>query len=399
MENNFTTNCANCRTEFEHSAKYCHKCGQKKFLGKITFKEVVNEFIHTSLHLDTKLFKTLKYLFIPGKLTKEYFLGKHKTYANPVQLFFVTGAICFFIFKILAHESEEKFDKLALKNNKKAFQNELIGDLDSINYMISKNANNAVKTALNSSRDSLHKLINNRSNTIKLDVIIDSLSESFQDNKIDTLKKLSENVAITKQKKKKDLVEFKGLDNEDTSVIDNDTANINFLRGPGIKILKIDLRELEINEIYKKYKINGFIEKMYIKQYQKYFKYGWGGLMSAFIGKVFFGIIFIILISALLLKLLYWRQKRYYIEHIVFLLHLHSLYFLMIALLYILNITFGLSFGWQMLLLFFYLVAMHKYYRQRKTKTILKFMAFTFCYFIITVFVLSFTLVISGFLF
>jgi Na+/H+ antiporter NhaD/arsenite permease-like protein len=99
------------------------------------------------------------------------------------------------------------------------------------------------------------------------------------------------------------------------------------------------------------------------------------------------------------LKLLYWRQKRYYIEHIIFLLHTHSVFFLIVPVFYVLNFTLHIKWAWISLLLIFYVFAMKKYYNQRKTKTILKFAAFSFFYFMITFFVLMGTLALSAMIF
>jgi Protein of unknown function (DUF3667) len=399
METNYNTNCANCNAELEVNAKFCHKCGQKKFNGRIAFKEVVHEFIHTTLHLDTKLFKTLKYLFVPGKLTKEYFLGKHKTYANPVQLFFVTGTICFIIFKTLSHGSEDKFYKTSIKEKKIEFQKEAVIQLDSINHVLHKNASNDIKNALNTSRDSLLSMILNE----KKPSIIDSLEGNFNNHKekVDTLGSLGQNFKITRSNKKKNEIFLRykiNKDKETDSELSPDSSSLNMFGIPD-KILTKDLLDLSINQLYEKYKIKGFWNKQFLKIYQKYHIQGAGNFINFFLGKIFISIIFIILLAALVLKLLYWRQKRYYIEHIIFLLHMHSVYFLIIPILYVLNLTLHISWGWQIFLLIFYGIAMKKYYNQRKTKTILKYIAFSFSYFMITFFVLLCTFFLSAMIF
>jgi hypothetical protein len=399
METNYSTNCANCNTELEVNAKFCHKCGQKKFTGRIAFKEVVHEFIHTTLHLDTKLFKTLKYLFVPGKLTKEYFLGKHKTYANPVQLFFVTGTICFLLFKTLSHEKDDKLYKSSLKEKKIEFQKEAVIQLDSINQGLYKNARLDIKSALNTSRDSLLSSIINKKKT----TIIDSLEIAFDEDKekVDTFATIGESFKITKSNKKKNLIDINLKENEDQKIdseLSPDSSSINMFGSPD-KILTKDLLDLSINQLYEKYKIKGFWNKQFLKIYQKYHIQGAGNFINFLLGKIFISIIFIILLAALILKLLYWRQKRYYIEHFIFLLHMHSVYFLIVPVIYVLNLTLHISWSWQIFLLIFYGIAMKKYYNQRKTKTILKFVAFTFSYLMITFFILLGTLLISAMIF
>ena len=81
--------CPNCNNVFPKDAKYCPACSQKTRSGKVTVREYLSDFFDQVFNLDSKLFKTLGALFIPGKLTKEYFLGKRKSYAPPIRLFLV----------------------------------------------------------------------------------------------------------------------------------------------------------------------------------------------------------------------------------------------------------------------------------------------------------------------
>lgn len=88
METNLQV-CKNCNNTLPFEAKYCPVCSQKVKSGKVTIREFIQEFFDTVFNLDSKLFQTLGGLFIPGKLTKEFFDGKRKSFAPPIRLFLV----------------------------------------------------------------------------------------------------------------------------------------------------------------------------------------------------------------------------------------------------------------------------------------------------------------------
>ena len=47
------------------------------------------------LNVDSKIFRTMGAIFLPGKLTEQYFKGRHKRYVPPLRLFFVMAVIHF----------------------------------------------------------------------------------------------------------------------------------------------------------------------------------------------------------------------------------------------------------------------------------------------------------------
>jgi len=85
-------NCKNCSSEVIGS--FCHKCGQKSSVNKVTFKETFQDFIDTVLSVNAPLITTTKILFVnPGILFREYLNGKRKSYYKPVSFFIITTLI------------------------------------------------------------------------------------------------------------------------------------------------------------------------------------------------------------------------------------------------------------------------------------------------------------------
>jgi hypothetical protein len=96
-------------------------------------------------------------------------------------------------------------------------------------------------------------------------------------------------------------------------------------------------------------------------------------------------------IIAFLLKLMYWRPKRYYVEHLLFLIHNHAFVFLiLIPLVLIGRIPYvGEYDGWLIFAAIVYMVwyiyrGMRNYYQQRRALTLAKYFVLGFSYMITT---------------
>ena len=106
---------------------------------------------------------------------------------------------------------------------------------------------------------------------------------------------------------------------------------------------------------------------------------------------------FLLPIAALILKLFYIRRKRFYVDHLVHTLHLHSFFFLVLMIYSLFHLfiasrwIFALA-VFAMMVYFF--ISMKRVYGQSKSKTILKGIAFSFSYLFFLVFVFA-----AGFLY
>src|SRR5689334_2954239 len=76
--------CTECGAEL--SGAYCQACGMKKLdRHSLALKHFLHHATHELLHLDSKIFRTLRVLlFRPGKLTTQYLEGKRLRYVSPV---------------------------------------------------------------------------------------------------------------------------------------------------------------------------------------------------------------------------------------------------------------------------------------------------------------------------
>ena len=91
--------CANCDAPL--SGNFCANCGQQAHVHR-SLLHVGEEFLHGITHFDGKAWKTLpKLLFDPGRLTRDYIMGKRARYIAPVPLFLLVVFLMFFVFSFV----------------------------------------------------------------------------------------------------------------------------------------------------------------------------------------------------------------------------------------------------------------------------------------------------------
>ena len=88
--------CAACHAPV--AGRYCAACGERRPEPE---DERLGPFLREQFHevtsADGKLWRTIKGLFVPGKLTEEYFSGRRGLFARPVRIFLVVNVVLFFL--------------------------------------------------------------------------------------------------------------------------------------------------------------------------------------------------------------------------------------------------------------------------------------------------------------
>lgn len=99
-------NCLNCGAVVY--GRYCHLCGQENIEPKESFWHLVTHFVYDITHFDSKFFNTVKYLlFRPGFLSGEYLAGRRMRYLNPIKMHvFVSAFFFLFFFSIISPSFE-----------------------------------------------------------------------------------------------------------------------------------------------------------------------------------------------------------------------------------------------------------------------------------------------------
>ena len=336
--------CLNCGHPFFGNEKYCPNCGQKNKSKKITFKSFLVEVFNGFISWDAKFWKTLIPLLTkPGKVSKDYISGKRSRYSNPFQ-FYLSVSILFFIILGLTKKYNEfqDFGKKEIANNFNAIelQNNVTLKKDSVFNNIY--FNDAFKN-LDSIETSKALALVNKSNNF--DELTSSLKSQIQ-NETGLFGKM---MSYHENHKKKSID-----DSLDSLKIDKNFRNrFNYLIAQKIISLFSD-----------------------IKGEQKKF---WSELISyASIS------IFIFLpIFTLFLKLIYIRRKFTYVEHLIFVFHTQTVFFILLIIFYTLNLATNkdnISWIFVVLFLVYLLSALKRFYNQGYFKTFLKFCLLNFIF-------------------
>lgn len=326
-------NCLNCNSEV--AGRFCQTCGQENVEPRESFWHLITHFFNDITHFDGKFFSSLKYLVSkPGFLPMEYIKGRRASYLNPIRMYVFTSALFFLIFynKFSPNHEPGKGGSLI------EFSTEKLDQLQKAGYETAETKEDSIRV----------------------------------DSGIAVLKKLA-------------------LDHKDSSVTNNNT-----------KIAGVNINYDPIDSKYKTYEDyiksqdslpadqrDNWMERQFKrKEIRIANKYGgdsqlfWADIGNKFIHQFPYMLFVSLPLYALFLKLLYVRRKRFYVEHILFLLYLYIFTFLFL-LLFFLFTTLKQDMGWtflkyiQMVMvlggIYYAYKAMRKFYEQGRVKTLLKF--------------------------
>lgn len=336
--------------------------------------ELLKRFWGSFSHLDSKFVKMCWQLLIPAKVTREYFAGRQKRYPHPVQFFFV---VMFFFLLLLSKEGkglglnmtgqkgEFTFGEKNVKDQGKEIEVDNIHFFESIQrYLLGQELRNGF--------DSLPADWRTPDTRRALDSVVTLVNGSWERNVIlvqDALDSTGKAQPV-------------------------DTIPLNFIDRQ-VKIATRDLVYLEPDSIIRKYGITNWGDRTLVTQGVKSLKDA-SSLMQHFIGSLGWTVLALIALMSLVLYALYWRRKRYYVEHFIFLMHQNSGAFLMITLLMTINrFIYPVKEIFELLLILWIaislLIAMRFFYGQSWIKTIAKWLIYCVIYgfAFATVFILS----------
>ncbi len=321
--------CLNCKVPLDIIDRYCHNCGQINTTKKLSLKDFFNEFFASLFSYDSRLRHTIvALLFKPGKISKEYIEGKRIKYANPFR-FYLSVSILFFIINGLFID----FHQMALQ-----FNND-------------------------------QKKENNNSKFLEIKT---NSSDTKSTDTIATPKKLTEEIYFTEAQ----------LDTMSTFTAINKrwkTYKTHYNK-TGETIAAVALDSL-------KHKQNWYTKYLYTRSMKtKNLSDNPMDLVIFVFNKLPFIIFFFLPFFALTMWLLYIRKPFNYMEHLVFIFHTQTMFFILFGTTFLIDqITNSeIASSIAMLVFLFYLYkAMRKFYQQRRAKTIVKFLLVNILFFIL----------------
>lgn len=335
------TNCLNCGHQVDEH--FCTHCGQENIEIREDALHMMTHAVADYFHFDSKFFGTMKPLMIqPGYLSKLYVEGKRVCFIHPIRLY-IFISIVFFLVTLSEKTSNKQQDQSRSSINAKEIRD---------------------------ARSEIQRLQKELKST--------SLSTTEKDSLV--------NVVLATLKKEKSgstdfIVKNNWLTKQDTTVASYEnrqkalpkTQRDNFVKHYIIrKNLDIQKYPNPVEKIKEEIKHN--IPKM----------------------------MFILLpLFALILKLVYWRGKRFYYEHLIYSFHVHSALFLSFLFLNVLQWFFGiiydisgiLSFIWTIYVMWYIYRSLRTFYESRRWVTVAKIIFLMFSY--LFVFSLSTIIVIA----
>jgi Protein of unknown function (DUF3667) len=333
-------NCPNCEKKMPEKAVFCPKCGQKTATAKVRLRDLLWKLWMTTFHLDNKFFRAIFHLAVPGKVTIAYFKGQIKRYPHPIQFFFVCFLFFFFYLSVKKNGSfGPEFKIFQLFGNESA--ESLRGKVDLVENF-------------EHSWDSLPPTMQTPQNRVLMDSLVGISSKNFQ-------------IFL------KDSTDFK---------------EIVFFTNRNLKMSYKDLLELSADSVIQKYGVNSFTDKLILRQALKAAK-DTDGIGRFWVASITWMILGQISVMAFWLYWLYYRQKRFYVEHFVLQLHGHTFLIFSITILGFCRHFFGLGKDWIWLAMAWFFggmyYAMWKIYGQSWKKTLLKWGIFVVLYMILLI--------------
>ena len=352
--------CPNCHYPLPHYGEFCSNCGQRYTNGRVPLKYLLYDFIENVLNIDSKFFRTVWSLALPGRLTSEFFKGHHKRFASPARLFFVATVVHFAVIGFVIHDVLES----------------------SLGNMMEGSKRRAYELP-----------------------IIDSLSQA----RLEVEQQFGED-AMVGQAMDSLFAHIPGAD--------QDSMDFNFLtiddnwniQSKKIRLSYYELYNKESLTLAKEKGINGKMESFLFQQFVKIYTHG-DNFGQFVLGQLVWMVILMMPALALILKLLYIRRKRYFVEHLVFSFHYHAFAFWIVSIMLLIlhwtgaweeNYTDWVSAIPNLVILgilIYLFIAMRKVYQQGFFKTFIKYSILNFAYLMIFVLFLSITFLISGLMF
>jgi len=420
--------CKNCTQPLDGLDNFCSYCGQVNDTKKLSIKQFIKELLGGFFAFDTRSLKTLYPLLIkPGKVTGEYINGKRMKYVNPFQLYLHTSILFFLVTGIFS--SIDDYNDLAINSNtdtkkkdsitnessdlkidtdgfhfnlsstkvkdtvtqnkanskdvnqkikeksKKLIQNkELLNTLENTN-LSSKEKNQKIKELVSSEIGALYGLLLLKNNRLEYEELQENFLNHFQQD-------------IDKQKLNLYI---------DKSIYIENNSDIATSPSSGFKKYSSFIKSKTENVMegldslgYEKTRKNIFLYKKLQGIHQLKNEEDLNGFFKKSISKLSIILFFMLPLFTLFVSLVYIRNRYNYTENLIFVFNVQTVFFIFLLAAIILdrvlktdmgvNGIFPLGFLWYLY------KAMRNFYKQTRTKTIMKFIFLNLVFLILSAF-------------
>jgi len=317
--------CLNCEEEVKPTVNFCHNCGQQVDNNNLKISVLVSEFFENYISFDSRLGRSIvPFLFKPGQLTKAFNNGQRKKYVNPFRLYLIISILFFFLLnEIILRQSDGKG---IINVETQTYQVDFKEQPDSINAKLNLQLNNAVLRELSKNENLGFLASFGKLNDFKKKKVIEVLTDEFQAKNGFPKDAEFEGILIgTEASSEKSNIEL-NLSELDFDLLDRyryetKISNEALLDSMNLGELST-FQQILFLQVIKVYRADS-------KTFSKFM-----------IGNGSIAMFFMIPLFALLLKLFFWKRRRFYAEHLIHSLHLHSFAFLLFSLFMILRLSF-----------------------------------------------------------
>lgn len=335
--------CLNCGAALY--SRYCHICGQENIEPKESVSHLITHFLYDLIHFDGKFFSTLKYLLLkPGFLSAEYLIGRRVSYLHPIRMYIFTSAFFFLIFFGFYFKTES-----VVKENKTTTKGLIYRLTEAKGDIIEELLDSTLSANKRKRKDSLLIAYNKKIAFLQKDTTkVDSIEKTVWPSKEITIL----NFTGTKYRK---IAEYDSIQQS----LPKDKKD-NWIK-----------RKLIRQELHLKEKYSNNPSKIWPAI---------GDKLAHYLPQIFF---ISLPFFAMLLKLIYLRRKSfYYVNHLIYALHLYIAFFIitfigLIATSISNNINPKANPDWignwlSLLAMFYFYKSLRNFYKQKRLKTILK---------------------------
>lgn len=138
--------CLNCKYPLSQFDRFCPRCGQKNSKKKLNLFDLLREFFATLFAYDSRVQQSFKAIFTsPGKIAKEYIIGKRVKYVNPFRFFFFIAVVFFLLVNLLL-----PYEDIYQYNDKRDGQTGVINKIE-----LNEEGNTSLNDSVSAVNDSL----------------------------------------------------------------------------------------------------------------------------------------------------------------------------------------------------------------------------------------------------
>lgn len=385
------TVCLNCDYEVKTENRYCPNCGQENADKRISLLLLLQDAISTVFNFESRVFKTIPYfLFYPGRLTNEFLAGKRVRYMHPFKIYLLSSLLFFFvIIKLLTPALEDSLRKIDTTSEQ--LNLELSLD-DSVHISNKENNSDTIDSVQTDSKSA-------------------QLTEKFQQRKVILRDSISEILVQIKNGKINDsTINIDSLEIliQDSTVLAETMHLFNEKakeKNNGIRsfIRLMQNRKTTPEKLLEALHTEnrGSIYIYFAEQLLKIGRNDSAIFLTNIINNIGTIMFFALPLLALCFMPFYLRRKKYYIDHLIFTLHLQAFTFIALTLAAIFfHWVWWLGGIFMILGLIIYVwIAFKRVYKQSFFKTTIKASIISFLYAMILVFMLSINLMYSFIMF